>query len=143
VKRAVAPLLLALVATPALADEVWTTFRGNIVYDSVTADGTAVFTAPAIIFNPEAPKGSVVRMYIPGMDTVPDARYRHMGFWLLEGGTNCTMGLTGPDGVTSTDWGLVEFMFDAPGFPTGFTMSWGYCEFDKFEFLRAIPVVGE
>lgn len=142
-KHAISALLLAFSATPVLADEVWTTKAGEIVYESTLAEGTAVFVAPAILFNPSATKGAVVRIYIPYLDAAPDSRYRHEGYWLMEGSTYCLVSLTGPDGITSSDWGLVDIFFDEAGFPSGFTMTWGICEYEKFEFVRAEPVVGE
>jgi hypothetical protein len=134
---------LALLALPATADEVWSTSFGDIVYQSSDPEGSAIFTAPGVLFDGVAPKGSVAHIYIPYLDSVPDSRYAHTGFWILEGEGQCPVGLVGPDGKTSRNWGQVELLFDSPTFPSGFTMSYGTCEFSLSQFVRAEPVLGE
>lgn len=142
-KHAVTALVLAFAAAPAMADEVWSTWIGDIVYAETAPNGTAVFTMPAVMFNPAAAKGALARLYIPNLDAVPETRYQHRAFWLIEGSSNCQVSITGHDGVTSSDWGLAQLYFDEPGFPSGFTMTFGGCEYDNFDFVRATPVVGE
>jgi len=132
-----------LAAAPVMADEVWSTRNGDIVYDNTAPDGTAVFTMPAVLLNPGAVKGAVARLYIPYLDATPGSRYQHTAYWLIEGSSNCVVSMTGFDGVTSSDWGLAQLYFDEPGFPSGFTMAFGVCEYEKFDFLRAEPIVGE
>lgn len=133
---------LALLALPATADEVWSTWVGDIVYESTALDGSATFLAPGILFQGDAPKGAVARIYIPFLDSSPDSRYAHTGYWILEGAGVCPVGLVGPDGITSNSWGLVELKFDVPTFPSGFTMSFGVCEFEMYDFVRAEPRLG-
>jgi hypothetical protein len=126
-----------------MADEVWSTRAGDIVYDTMAPDGTAVFTMPAVVFNPGAAKGAVARLYVPYLDAAPDSRYQHTAYWLIEGSANCNVSMTGFDGVTSSDWGLANLYFDEAGFPSGFTMAFGVCEYEMFDFVRAEPVLGE
>ena len=110
-RAALIPLALTL-ATPALADEVWTTPFGDAIYEADVAD-TTILTVPQ-------PDG-IMRVYIPGLAGNFDNRGTHSGYWI---------------GTGSRQWGEVILSFDRPGFPTGWTLVAGDCFAPPFWTVR-------
>jgi hypothetical protein len=126
--------LLALTATtPALADEVWSTPIGDIVYERDM--GTVA------IWKQNA-NDTTYTYYILGLGGNTAERYFHTGYWLAPGAGNCDVAITGPDKQTSTTWGHVSVAFDFGGFPSGFTMQTSACGEPMDGFLRAEPLTG-
>lgn len=118
------PLLAAAalaLATPILADEVWSSRDGEIVYLDEIGD-TAVFTAP---FGTDT-----LRIYLPGLAGNYDDRATHEGYFIANGQADCGVSLTAIDGFGGRDWGRVIVSFDRPAFPTGWTALIGGC-FDE------------
>jgi hypothetical protein len=120
---------LILFATPALADETW-----------VTADGPAIYEAdlgPTGIISVPLGQGRA-HLYFDGLSGNTVERYVLSGYWIgpaTEGA--CTATLTGPDGLSSANWGLARIAFDRPSFPTGWTVTMGNCGFDGDWSIRA------
>jgi hypothetical protein len=135
--------LLALTALPAAADEVWTIPSGEVIYESGLEDGTAIFSAPAQVFMPDAAPDARAWIYIPELDYLLDARGVHRAFWVIEGQQSCPVGLAGPDGRTSTAWGEATIAFDQLTFPSAFTLIAGNCGFDPYIVMRAEPMLGD
>ena len=123
-------LALLLLATPALADEMWTTPSGQAFWD-LDAANASVFAVPT-------PRGDL-RLYIPGLADRIEKRGVHQAYWIGTGDTDCGATLTGPDGVASADWGFGTVTFDAPTFPTGWTATLGRCNALPAFGLRAEP----
>lgn len=123
------PILLAcLLATPALADEVWSSDTGDIVYQD-EIDGAAVFTFRGF-------DGYPVTLVIPGLAGNFDARGVHDAFWLGDGPGYC-MGAMSWQGQARNQWGQALLMFDKPAYPTSFTLLMGDC-FDQLSYsIRA------
>lgn len=134
--------LFCLAALPAVADEVWSTSLGDIIYEADLEDGTSVLSAPAQLLMIDAPADARAWIYIPELSYLLDARSVHRAYWLVEGQELCTNGMVTKDGRTSFAWGDATVAFDAAGFPSGFTMIAGNCGFDAFMPIRAEPVVG-
>ncbi|QNL18362.1 hypothetical protein HXX25_02815 [Hyphobacterium sp. CCMP332] len=107
----------------AVADEVWTDEFGNQVIYQSQIGSTAVFTGP---------EGETY--FIENLaGNFSDRRGDFAGFWLVmpqdagEEQYDCASTRIAPDGRSSTYWGPVSIRFDRPAFPTGFTMTRGYC----------------
>lgn len=134
--------LFCLAALPAVADEVWSTSLGDIIYEADLENGTAVFSAPAQLLMLDAPADARAWIYIPELVYLLDSRGVHQAFWLIEGMELCTVGLVGQDGHKSFTWGNATIAFDATTFPSGFTMIAGNCGYDPYIPIRAEAVVG-
>lgn len=134
---------IALPALPAIADEVWSSAAGEIIYETTLDSGMAIFSMPADILALDAPADARAFIYIPYLDAVPGTRGYHEAFWIVEGAQYCDMALTGPDGRSSGAWGRAILMFDAADFPTAFTALLGNCTFDPYMPVRAEPVLGD
>ncbi len=139
-KRTLAALM-ALTACPALADEVWSTPVGEIVYEKVLDGGMAVFSTPAQPLMYDAAPGATGWVYIPDLANADGARGFHEAFWIVEGMQYCPMAMVAPDGRKSYAWGRALIAFDSPSFPSGFTMITGLCAYEPFLPIRAEPVL--
>jgi hypothetical protein len=134
--------LFCLAALPAVADEVWSTTLGDIIYETDLENGTAVFSAPAQWFMMDASADARAWIYIPDLAYLLDARGVHQAFWLVEGMDLCTVGMVTQDGRKSFAWGDATIAFDVANFPSGFSIIAGNCGYDPFLTVRAEPVVG-
>jgi hypothetical protein len=110
-----------------LADEVWTTELGDVVYERET-DGMAVLSVPL-----NEVQGLI---YLPGLAGNYDDRSAHKGFWISDEVGPCRTQMQSPEGLMSDSWGRVEIFFDNPAFPTGWTMQLGSCFADPDVTLR-------
>lgn len=110
--------LLALLPLPALADEVWDTPEGQVVYLE-DAKGLAIWQI--------ASDQGELRLYFPGLAGNFDNRSMHEGFWIDSAGTVCGSTLTGPDGHAGTSWGRLIIVFDGPTFASNWTLLRGEC----------------
>lgn len=110
--------LAALLATPALADEVWESDLGDIVYQD-EINGAAVFTFRSF-------DGYPATLVIPGLAGNFDNRGVHDAFWLGDGPGYCLSSMTW-EGQTSQQWGSAVLIFDQPAYPTSFTVLMGDC----------------
>jgi len=125
----------ALLAAPALADEVWNTEIGRVVYLTDIGD-VAVFTYPAA-------NGGTGYVYIEGLGGNYTDRSTHRGYWIEPGSSGaCSATLTSPDGVSSRAWGRVTVTFARPAAPSGFTAYRGDCFAEPEAMLVGTPVVG-
>jgi hypothetical protein len=141
-KLLVAATLFGLAALPAVADEVWSTTLGDIIYEADLDNGTAVFSAPAQWLMIDAPADARAWIYIPDLAYLLDARSVHPAFWLVEGMEFCTTGMVAADGRKSFAWGDATIAFDVSTFPSGFTLIAGNCGYDAYIPIRAEPIVG-
>jgi len=122
-------LLLSLLASPAVADEVWRSDMGEIIYDR-EANGAAIFTFTNV-------DGARAELVIPGLAGNYSARGTHQAFWLGEGAGVCDAFMALPDGGMTAQWGQALISFDSPGFPTSFTLALGWCFDPLSTSLRA------
>ncbi len=113
-------LAALLLATPAVADEVWTSDMGQVVYQT-EENGAAILS----FTNVDAYPATLV---IPGLAGNYSDRGVHDAYWIGEGAGYCDAFLTIPGrDQPSTNWGRAVVSFDQPSFPTGFTMTMGDC----------------
>ena len=120
---------LLLLASPAAADEVWNSNWGQVVY-LADAGSTAILTVPYAT--------DVAHIYVEGLAANAEARGVHNGYWISADAGPCEATLTGPDGVSSTNWGRVTVIFDNPAYPSGFTALWGICMTDPADTLLVL-----
>ena len=115
-------LFAAIFVTPVLADEVWNTEWGQVVYEEEIGD-VAIWSYPT-------DKGRRGWVYFPGLAGNYDHRSVHAGYWIEDGAGSCMVELIGVDGRRSNNWGRVILVFDGPAFPTSWTALGGDC-FDE------------
>ena len=122
-------LAAALLATPTLADEVWTSQMGDIVYETED-NGAAILSFTNL-------DGYPARLFIPGLAGNYSNRGIHEAFWLGEGAGTCPVFMTAPgEGFGTTDWGRATVSFDKPGFPSSLTITLGWCFEEPREAFR-------
>lgn len=113
-------LVTAVPVAPALADEVWTTDMGEVVYED-EQNGAAIFS----FTNVDAYPATLV---IPGLAGNYSQRGVHQAYWIGTGAGYCDAFLGMPGGrEASSNWGRAVVSFDGPAFPTSFTMTLGDC----------------
>jgi hypothetical protein len=130
---------------PALADEVWSTPYGNIVYERDLDGYIAVLSVPAEAMTGDATTGATpATVHVMGMTPVAEERSGlYEGFWYIQGNTGyCEAQMTAPGGKATNNWGRVRIYFDRPAFPTGFLMLVGSCFYDPYFVVRADPAAG-
>ena len=139
-----AALMTLALATPALADEVWSTSYGNIVYQSDLPNSVAVLTAPGEAMTGDVTTVQDAVVHVLGMTgNATERSGMYEGFWYLQGSTGyCDALMTAPGGKPTNNWGRVRVYFDRAEFPTGFTMLVGSCFYDPYFVLRADPLAG-
>lgn len=113
----IATLLFAAMP-PALADEVWTTARGDIVYlEDIGEVAHWVFTTDSVTYD----------IFLPGLAGNTESRGAFSGYFLVSGSDLCGIEMKGPAGWRSAHWGEVVVDFYEPGFPSGFSFYRGEC----------------
>ena len=135
-------LALCLLAAPALADEVWTSEFGDIIYERDTGGFSAILSIPATALNDGAAANERAQVTIYGLTDNVDRYGIFEGYWTAPGEPMCDAALMPPGGKASRSWGRVQVVFDRPGFPSGFTMLIGTCFWDPVWSLRAEAFAG-
>ncbi|MHA6288092.1 hypothetical protein [Maricaulis sp. CAU 1757] len=136
--------VLGTVATGAVgADEAWRSQSGDIIYLEDRED-VAIFRQGDPISGPR-------HLYFPGLarDGVDRAGTTFYGYWIDADETGrktrwdrCGATLSGADGITSDQFGMIEIEFDHAGFPSGFTAASGTCFAPAMENVwRAEPAM--
>jgi hypothetical protein len=129
-------LCLSLAALPALADEVWTTPIGDVVYEDETDDGWAVWSYPGL-----DARGTV---YLKDLAGVYEGRGAYAGIWVepeSPGIELCDVAVTNPaTGEPHHNWGRVDIVFTEPDFPGGWVALRGNCFNDPSDYLIGKPV---
>lgn len=122
-------LLASLLATPVLADEVWDSDFGAIVYQD-EQQGMAIFSFRNF-------DGYQATLVIPGLAGNFDNRGVHDAFWVGKGPGSCLSSMSFGD-MNGASWGQAKLIFDKPSYPTSFTLLMGEC-FDPLNFsTRAV-----
>ena len=135
--RTILPIAFLLLPGAAIADEVWDTVAGQVIYEADEGD-VAILSYDT---------GSEERgyLYFPGLGGNFEDRGVHKGYWIAPGGegTSCGATLTGINDATSMYWGRATIIFHAPGFPTGWTLLTGSCFGEPEAAIVGTPVTGE
>lgn len=119
-----------------LADEVWNSNVGRIVYADEIGP-TAVFA-----YGPAEDPGVV---YILGLAKVYQNRGTYDGYWAKnKSKVECTTERPGIYGNMTRYWGRYEIKFLDKSFPSRWEAQWSYCdgEAEKVK-IEATPAVGE
>ena len=120
----------------AVADEVWNTNVGRIVYADEIGP-TAVFAYGS------AEDPGVI--YIVGLAKVYQNRGTYDGYWAENNAkVECTTERPGIYGKMTKYWGRYQIKFLDKGFPAGWEATWSYCDgaAEKLK-IEATPAVGE
>lgn len=140
----IAALLASTLALPVMADEVWSTVYGDIIYESDLDNGMAVLSYPVEEDDPDSPRGE---MFVAELAGNYEDRSTHDGIWIepsTDGGWQCDVAIAHPvTGEPAWNWGRLEVIFLTPAFPSGFVVRGGTC-FDEIEpdAIIAEPVTG-
>ena len=117
-------------ASPAVADEVWTTTAGGAIYEA-DIDTVAVISVPGAAAFADDPElaGERLTTYFPFLAGNVSARTVDDGYWIAPAGDDfaCTATLRGPDGAESALWGRARLVWDERAFPSSWTMLLGFC----------------
>lgn len=138
-KRMMAAMALAGAVTGgwAVADEVWSTEIGDVIYEIDLENGMAVLSYPTDM---EEIRG---RAYVSGLAGVYTGRTGYEGIWIepaTEAGT-CDIEMVAPDsGEASNNWGRIRVVFVDPDFPSTFVAMRGDCFDEPSQMLVARPV---
>lgn len=117
-------LIAAFMAPPAIADEVWTSDAGPVIYEA--DDGEYAILTMA------TPKNGSYRIYIRGLAGNYSNRVgTFTGYWISTDTNHpspeCDVTIVTIDGQTTNLWGRVTMNFDSPSYPTGFSAQMGDC----------------
>ncbi|KCZ50835.1 hypothetical protein [Hyphomonas pacifica] len=130
-------LCLGLISQSALADEVWSTLVGDVVYESDTSEGWAVWSY-------EGDNGPV-KIYLKGLAGVHEGRGAYAGVWIAPADPKiemCDIAITNPDTAESDyNWGRVDIVFTEPDFPSGWVALRGDCFNNPTDYLVGKPVL--
>lgn len=135
-------LLIAALAAPTLADEVWTSDAGTIIYEK-DIGSTAVFSyaTPGV-------KNAETRLFIKGLtsDVYGANRVRgsYTGYWIDNSGRQtCEAALISPMGVGSRSWGSFQITFRRSGSWWAWTALLGDCFEKPSRRLTARPAMAD
>lgn len=113
-------LILIFNVPTIIADEVWNSNYGQIVYAKdvgVTAYWTYKYNGESGI------------IFIPGLAGIPERRGNYEGYWAQnKSGTRCQYARPGIDDEPTYYWGKFHIQFTDLNFPTRWTALWSYCE---------------
>ena len=137
-------LLLAaaiVFAGSALADEVWTTQIGDVVYERDLPTGEAVLSYPAGDMDARG------LAYIEGLAQTYEGRGAFEGIWIeddLPPADACSVSISDPEtGAARNNWGRLELVFTEPDFPGGWVAIRGDCFNQPDSYLVGKPIVAE
>lgn len=137
-------LLLAAVivfAGSALADEVWTSQIGDVIYERDLPTGEAVLSYPA------ADTQARGLAYIEGLAQTYEGRGAFEGVWIeddLPPADACSVSISDPEtGAARNNWGRLELVFTEPDVPGGWVAIRGDCFNQPDSYLVGKPVTGD
>ncbi|TLP58343.1 hypothetical protein FEE96_18090 [Parasedimentitalea maritima] len=111
--------IFALLSAPVLADEVWDSDMGQIVYEAEEG-GAAIFSFTNVDAYP-------AKLIIPGLAGNYSNRSSHDAYWIGQGAGACTAFMSHGNTPASSQWGRAQVVFDGPAFPTSLTVVLGFC----------------
>ena len=125
----------------ALADEVWSTEIGDVVYETDLENGQAVLSYP--VGEDSEWRG---RAFFPGLAGEYEGRTSYDGFWMEpgsdDGESGCMTEMRDPEtGNTSDVWGRVKLVFVDQDFPGTWVALRGQCFAEPDSMLVGTPVV--
>ncbi len=129
-KPLITALFLLASSPDLLADEVWNSTYGQVVYAQEVGK-TAVWT-----YTMQGTKGMI---YINDLAGVYQGRGAYKGYWVqASSGVKCKSSKL-MEGVASFYWGRFEIKFVDPDFPSRWQAKWSYCEKPAKNLWQGIP----
>ncbi|MHC5935769.1 hypothetical protein [Nostoc sp.] len=107
--------VFVLAATPSIADEVWNSDYGRVVYESDRGK-SAIWTYPS---------GTI---FIEGLAGITSNRGIYHGYWVGKSNVKCDTSREDGSGKLSNTWGRFSIRFKVPNFPMPWEARWSYCE---------------
>ena len=122
-------------STVAVADEIWDTNSGRVVYEAEMGP-TAVWT-----YGSQQEPGVI---YILGLAKVYENRGSYAGYWAKDTAKQaCETERPGIQGRMTKYWGRFNVRFIDKNFPSRWEATWSYCDGEDQEMkVTATPVVG-
>ena len=135
-KKLVAGAAALVMCLGAVADEVWSTVIGDVIYEKDIGD-TAVLSYP--MDYPDT-RGHV---FIKGLGGNYDNRGHFSGYWSEPQMEEplCDVTIIDGNGLETTNWGRVSITFLDSGFPSGWVALRGNCFGEPVDHLVGNPVV--
>ncbi len=121
----------------AMADEVWSTPGGDVVYEKDLGE-VAVLSYP---LDQDELRGHA---FISGLGGNYDDRGHFTGYWSepeIEEDGLCPMAIVDGNGLTTRNWGRVTMTFLDTGFPSSWVAVRGHCFEEPSQHLVGNPVV--
>ncbi|MEZ5478740.1 MAG: hypothetical protein R3E95_15050 [Thiolinea sp.] len=128
--------LLLTAAAPAMADEVWNTNTGRVVYEAEMGP-TAVWT-----YGSQQDPGVI---YVLGLAKVYENRGSYSGYWAKNNSKQaCDTVRPGIFGKMTPYWGRFNVRFIDKDFPSRWEATWSYCDGEDQPLkVEATPLVGD
>ena len=135
-KKLVAGAAALVMCLGAVADEVWSTVIGDVIYEKDIGD-VAVLSYP--MDYPDT-RGHV---FIKGLGGNYDDRGHFSGYWSEPQMEEplCDVTIIDGNGLETTNWGRVSITFLDSGFPSGWVALRGNCFGEPVDHLVGNPVV--
>ena len=135
--------LASLCAAPALADEVWSSEFGDIIYERDLYNGMAVLSYPLEEYEEE--RGLV---YVFGLAGQYEGRGRYDGIWIepfeMSDPNLCEVAISNPETEDPEyKWGRVELIFANPDYPGTFVAQGADCFGDPIDVVIGYPVTAD
>lgn len=131
--------LIALSAAPALADEMWDTTWGRMIWETDRGETAVLSVAPA-----QGEPG--MRLFVEGLAAdVSAERGSYIGVWMADrrdGG--CAIEVLDPvSGKSTAFWGTFRLTFVEGQFPSAWAGVWGECADAPTNALAGTPATGD
>jgi hypothetical protein len=142
-KLIITAMLAGLCATLAMADEVWSSNFGDIIYERDLDNGMAVLSYPLEDY--EDQRGLI---YVFGLAGQYEGRGRYDGIWIepfeMSDPKLCEVAISNPETEDPEyKWGRVELIFANPDYPGTFVAQGADCFEDPIDVVIGYPVTGE
>jgi len=119
VKMAILSMLLLILPSSAMADEVWDSTRGRVVYETDLA-ATAIWSYRSQYY--------VGLIHIAGLAGIHSNRDTYEAYWVQNHSEKrCDTLRPTQNGGTSNYWGRIHITFIGKEFPFKWQAKWGYC----------------
>lgn len=127
-------LAIVVTTSPAIADEVWSSDYGNVIYQADRGK-TAIWTYG------DSARGSI---FIDGLAGKFNGRDTYYGYWSQsKSKIKCETFREGRDGKATYYWGSFRIQFLEREFPSRWSATFGYCNQPLNLSWRAYPIVGD
>jgi nitrate reductase beta subunit len=120
-----------LISQPLIADEVWNSTYGKVVYESEMGT-TAVWS-----YNYQSKPGLI---YIDNLAGVYQGRDSYQGYWVQTFSDVKCKTKKRMKGKLSAYWGQFQIQFLDPDFPARWEAKWSYCDQEPLKIWQGTPL---